>query len=102
MMVPAGRTDSYSPRRQWCFCSLDFGSMGLGPAYRSFMTSAMPTISSTSLPHTASPPQATELNTKRTCVSRISIRSLTSRHCAWNPTTLAREWIAVAMGVLRE
>jgi hypothetical protein len=30
--------DSYSPRRHWCFKEPDFGSKGLGPAYRSLMT----------------------------------------------------------------
>jgi hypothetical protein len=54
----------------------DFGSMGLGPAYRSLMTSAMPTISFTSLPYTASPPRAAQLNTKWKCVSRPLTRSL--------------------------
>ena len=29
---------SYSPRRHWCFKQPDFGSKGLGPAYRSLMT----------------------------------------------------------------
>jgi hypothetical protein len=35
----AGRRsdDSYSPRRHWCFKDPDFGSKGLGPAYRSLM-----------------------------------------------------------------
>ena len=79
----------------------DFGSMGLGPAYRSLMTSAMPTISFTSLPYTASPPRVAQLNTKWKCVSRPLTRSLRVGQASVNEFWFEAERLATRWAFLR-
>jgi hypothetical protein len=83
-MIGAGRNDSYSPRRHWCFKEPDFGSKGLGPTYRSLMTFGQADdLVYEFATHTASPGRPAERK-EEVCIE-TSDWFLTSRLVGRNP-----------------
>ena len=74
---------SYSPRGHWCFKQPDFGSKGLGPAYRSLMTFGQADdldyeFATNSI---ATPGRPTQ-HWVEVCLSRLLMRSLRVGKCS--------------------